>query len=222
MHNPAQSLDPWFPCLAPESADPHRISAGAIADELTRELEARRNGYPRRIQKGQLHRLDAERQIDLLHAIRDDFAWLAAFSVWHQSSEPVMPVSLTDKRVAAEAAIARWRWSEIVGELRREILMRRRYYPKWINAGTLDRVVARRQLERIEAAHFAYWRGGRYFLPDELHQLRDRIFGVGDTPEFAAYKAAAHAHFARFAPDSKRGDYLDQPSIGGEPQLAFA
>ncbi len=221
--NPALSIDPHFTCLAPESADPHRVTAAQISDELTRELEARRNGYPRRIQKGQLHRLDAERQIDLLHAIRDDFSWLAAFAVWHAGQEPVMPAALAEKRNAAEAAMLKYRWSDIVAELRREILLRRRYYPKWIAGGTLDRTTARRQLERIEAAHFTYWRDGRFFMPDELHQLRDRIFPAHrETPEFQAYRAAAHAHFARFDRAGKRGEYTDQPSVEGEPQLAFA
>lgn len=220
---PLIPLDPHFPCLSPDSADPCTISAARIAEELTRELEARRMAYPRRVEKGQMHQYDADRQIDLLHAVRDDFSWLELFAISKVGEGADPAPALTEKREAAEAAILKYRWSEIVAELRREILLRRRFYPRWIAAGTLDRASARRQMERIEAAHFAYWRNGRYFMPDDLHRLRDRIFPAHrNTPEFALYRQAAHAHFARFAALGRRGDYAAAPPADDEPRLAFA
>lgn len=220
--NPALTLDPRWPCLSPESADPHSVPLAAQEAELSRELDQRRHAYPRRVEKRMLSQYDADRRIDLLHAIHDDIAWLAQFARWSAGTEPRFSHDMTRHRDAAEAAIARFRWSELVAELRREIDMRRKYYPAWVRKGSLDAPRARLQLERIEAVHFLYWVHGRWFMPDELHSVRDRVWTV-DGPERALFRAAAHAHRARFAAASRRGDYVDiAPTAATEPELALA
>lgn len=222
--NPALSLDPAFPCLSAESADPHRIPLSQQIEEVARELHQRRNAYPRRVQGGNMTRYDAERQIDILHAIEDDLRRAEALMRWGATA-PVgssMPADLRRQCERADEQISRWRWSDLVNELRREIILRRRFYPAWAKKGTLDPVRARHQLERIEAVHCRYWVQMEHFMPDELWQHRATIAAT-DGPERAAFRWAIRQHRARFIDGTTRAEYAaPPPATAPEPELAFA
>lgn len=222
--NPALSLDPAFPCLSAESADPHSISLGQQIEEIARELHQRRNAYPRRVQQGLMTRYDAERQIDILHAIEDDLRFEAELAHWSKSAPvgAVMPPDMVQRRDKKSDILGRWRWSDLVNELRREIILRRRFYRAWIDKGSLDPVRARHQLERFEAVHCRYWVDMAHFMPDELWQHRAAI-AQHDGPERAAFRMAIRAHRARFTPGTTRAEYATAPAAtAAEPELVFA
>jgi hypothetical protein len=203
------AIDHNFPCLSPDSAPPQTIPNRLLLAELERELHQRRDSYPGRVDKGRMHRLDAERGIDLMRALVEDYKRSVALDLWYENKESpqgdALWLALVKQQAAADAALQPFRWSEIVAELQREIRKRRKYYPQWVAAGTLEPMRARHQMERIETVHFHWWRGMAHFMPDDLHHVQHKVRQPG--PERNAYYTACRAHRARFDPDSDRGDY---------------
>ena len=205
------TLAPDFPCLSPESADPDSVPLRAIVDELQRELHIRREKYPDRVRKGRMTAQEAEYQIDALAAIAADFAWAA--------DEGADPHDSATRFAKAQTMLAPFAWSQLVSVLRREIAMRRRYYPEWIRAGTLDADAARHRIERFEVAHLHYWRWMRNFWPPEMNDRR--AAGVADPADWAAHRL----HRTRFPDHDRRGEYHVTPSTQPaepEPELLLA
>lgn len=53
--------------------------------------------------------------------------------------------------VDRDEALRRFTVRELIGEVRREIRMRRSVYPKWVRSGRMEQVEADRQIELMEA-----------------------------------------------------------------------
>lgn len=209
------TLQPDFPCLSPDSADPDSIPLRLQVEELAHELHQRREYYPKRVAKGRMRPEEAEFQIDCMAAIHAD---LEALNLYGHEDD----AANVERRDRADAMILGFSWQQMVACLRREIGMRRKYYPDWIRGGALDPIVARHRLERIEAVHFSYWYHMRHYMPAELEHLRGR--GLTG-PDRSIFMTAARAHRARFTPEARRGEYTQTPStppIEAEPVLAFA
>jgi hypothetical protein len=216
------ALDPRFPCLSPDSAEPDAIPLRHQIEEIARELEQRRAAYPRWVDKGQLAQYDADRQVDMLRCILADLRWNEAIRIWAGQETAEAWAEVERRRARALEELTRFPWSQLVGELQREILMRRRAYPKWIRGGTLDPDQARHRLERFEAVHFNWWRWGNHFMPDGLTQA-----AIGQPGEARdRFTLECRAHRALFDPDGRRGEYASagasQPPAQPEPELAFA
>ncbi|MCW2391968.1 hypothetical protein [Sphingobium sp. B11D3A] len=159
------SFDLFFRCMSDESADPLTVPKAAIVEELARELHMRRQHYPDRIAKGKMSREDANREISIIAAIHAD---LAVDLLLTPGSED----AAAKARREADERLAPFSWRELVSCLRREIAIRRKFYPRMLSTGDRSPADLRAQLERLEAAHFLYWALGRGFWPEELTHFR--------------------------------------------------
>jgi hypothetical protein len=204
------AIDHNFPCLSPDSADSQSIPNRLALAELERELHHRRNSYPARVDKGRMHAHDAEQGINIMRGLVEDAKAFEACDAWYAAQETpegeALWAALMRQQAAADEALAPFRWSEVVIALQQEIRLRRRYYPQWIEAKTLDPFRARHQLERIEKVHFHWWVGMHRFMPDHLHLIQDKIRKPG--PERLQFQMAFREHRARFDFSSNRGAYL--------------
>ena len=113
-------------------------------------------------------------------------------------------------RSKADERLARFTWAEIVAELRREITLRRRYYPQAIADGERPAIALRHQLERFEAAHFFYWVQARRWWPEELDHKRYRPADLTEA-ERQTFRESYARHRERFVPieDAPRGAYAE-------------
>lgn len=215
------SIDYLFPCLSPESADPQTIPTRLLRDELERELHQRRNSYPARVDKGRMHRHDAERGIDMMRALVEHYRRIETMDAWYEGQDTPQGDTLWQAHLKqdaiAEAALQPFRWSEVVIALQREILLRRKYYPQWIAGGTLEPLRARHQLERIETVHFHWWVGMSHFMPDHLHHKQEAMRKPG--PEREEFTRCMREHRARFDYSTNRGTYVAAPEQQQEMAL---
>lgn len=219
------TLDPAFLCLSPASADPATISVRLRIEEVARELEQRRKGYPARMERGLLSTTDAERGLNAFAAILADLRAEEATNTWHAASagtaqEADAWAALQLAKANAAPLLAAFTWSQLVSALRREIAIRRKYYPQWVKAGTMNDSDARHRIERIEAVHFDWWRWGRHFMPDEISPAGIASPGAAR----AAFQSAHRAHRARFDDTSPRGEYAQGTPASlptPEPELLF-
>lgn len=191
--------DPYFPCISPESAKPSSLAPQAMLDEVDRELQQRRATYPGRVDKGIMAREDAERGIDLMHALAEDLrADVILDTMFDGLAEGVSPshdawAPLQRQQAIVAPLVAALAWSDVITQLQQEIAQRRHYYPIWVAKKTLDPTAARRQLERIEAVHYRWWVLGHHFRAD----ITDR----------ETWASAWRDHATRFDPSSDRGAY---------------
>lgn len=203
------ALDPHFPCVSSGSTAPEQLPRAALVDELRRELRHRHIAYEKRVAKGRMSQMDADDEIECMAAMLADF-----------ECDLLEPFSQAQREAAARAApmLQPFGWHGAVACLRREILLRRRYYPEWIRKGTLPAIDARHQLERLEAVHVHYWLYGRHFWSAPLGPWQPTCWTAPAwTPaQHAAWRDALHTHRARFVadPDNHRGHYRDAP--GGD------
>lgn len=189
------TLQPDFPCLSPESADPADVPHSARREEIARELHRRRPYYTKQIDRHRMTQADADREIDCMKAILADL----------------------DGDMQAGNAFP---WEAKIHCLRREIGMRRKFYPEWIAKGTVDKAQAKIQLERMEAVHFAYWRHMDHWRPEGATRMPPLF-----TPPGREALDQLRRHMLRFDPHGHRGEYaagtsasLSQP----EPELMLA
>ncbi|MCW2396195.1 MULTISPECIES: hypothetical protein [unclassified Sphingobium] len=181
-------------------------------EELARELHMRRQHYPDRIASGKMTREDANREISIMAAIHAD---LAADLLLTPGNED----AAAKARREADERLAPFSWRELVSCLRREIAMRRKFYPRMLATGDRSPADLRAQLERLEAAHFYYWALGRAWWPDELKQHRQEHTGMTDR-DHQAFREAYAKHRAHFIPltVAPRGAY----ATVAEPEGAAA
>lgn len=110
---------------------------GDMAKEAEAELAARIRLYPGMIQKGRLARVDADRELRVMGAIADD---------------------LTGKLARAGAPPrGTATWAERIHCLRREILIRRADYPRYVERGIVDQATADRRIRLLESIHDMTW-----------------------------------------------------------------
>lgn len=200
-------LDPLFPLLSADSAAPRTIPLCLIVEELARELHLRRDSYPRRVTAGKMTAAQAEWRIDVLAAIHADLNVDQGLQ-----AAPIGSAPWRELRAAADTRIQRFTWADIITELRREITMRRRYYPQLIADGKRPAIMLRHQLERIEAAHFIYWLQARHWWPVELEHKRYRGADLTEG-ERQIYREAYQRHRDQFLPidEAPRGEYAPEP-----------
>lgn len=189
------TLAPDFPCISALSADPADVPHSARRAEIERELHRRRPYYTKRVDLRRMTQTEADHEIDCMKAILADL----------------------DGDMSAGAAFS---WEAKIHCLRREIAMRRKFYPEWIVKGSVDKAQAKLQLERIEAVHFAYWRHMDHWRPDGATRMPPLFSEAG---QYALDQV--RRHMDRFDPHGRRGEYaagtsasLPQP----EPEFALA
>lgn len=193
----------FAPIMSPKSSDPGAIPLRAIVEELARELQLRRDSYPRRVTAGKMTAAQAERRIELLAAIHADLHADMHFVIKGEGEQ-----YWRDLRTKAQEHLRRVTWIEIVAELQREITLRRRYYPQIEAEGERPAIILRTQLERLEAAHFLYWVRARCYWPAELNHKAFR--GADLTwPERQTFRDAYERHRDLFLPieEAPRGAY---------------
>ncbi|MCW2410849.1 MULTISPECIES: hypothetical protein [unclassified Sphingobium] len=186
------SFDLFFRCMSDESADPLTVPKAAIVEELARELHMRRHHYPDRIASGKMTREGANREISIMAAIHAD---LAADLLLTPGTED----AAAKARREADERLASFGWGELVSCLRREIAMRRKFYPRMLATGDRSPADLRAQLERLEAAHFYYWALGRAWWPDGLEQHRQDPTSMTDR-DHQTFREAYAKHRAHFVP----------------------
>jgi hypothetical protein len=145
------------------------ITLGAIAAELGRELEQRRGFYPGRVTKGNMLQEEADRELALAAAWREDCARIAA--AWGAGAAPL-------------PAAHPFTWRDRREGLQRELELRERFYPGWIAGGRLLAGQAAHRTACLQALLAIYedgwdWRGSDGLTPrssaiaaEEYRQLR--------------------------------------------------
>lgn len=205
------AIDWAFPCMSPDSADPGTVTPRQQVEEIERELDQRRRFFPDRVARGQLRAEEAEHRIDVLALVLPERRWHEARARWSATGgKPDSPILTEMERFGKEYWARREtdaiRWVDVIAELQREILMRRRYYPLWIDKGSLDPAAARQRLERIEAVFHWWWTDWFVFMPPDLtHAAFHADIRAGRARRAAAWRD----HLARFTPDGRRGEYAD-------------
>lgn len=121
--------------------------------ELVDELQRRRATYPGLVLKGRLAAALADRELR---------AWAAiARSVG---------AALGDDAAAVPAT-----WAEMVHSLRREIALRRKMYPLWVDQGRVDAHEAARRLDLVETWHDLLWHECGGTAGEAARRERDRL-----------------------------------------------
>jgi len=173
--------------------------------EIDRELAYRNRAYPDRVVGGRMTQADAEYQRAIFAAIGADVDRMA-----HVGPD-------------AKPTVHRYSWNERRQALSREIDMRERFYPEWVENGRLTQPVADRQLACIRAILWRYdcgfdWRPSNRTLDITAQQMLD---GVKRNPaqddtwaEMDAIWRHPGGYFYRRWPD------LDAP-IAAEAELAL-
>jgi hypothetical protein len=155
------------------------ITLDQVAAELQREAQQRRDFYPGRVAKGNMLQAEADRQLALAAAWREDLERIRA--CWSTpGASPAAPAhgfSWRDRRAA----------------LLREIGLREKHYPEWIAGGRLLERDAVHQLACLSALLAVYedgwdWRGSDGSTP--FHSA------VADQ-EFTALRADVDARHGR-------------------------
>ena len=118
---------------APTGAAPDDAFWPALRRELGEEMERRRASYPKLVSKGRMNRDTADREL----------------RVWRAIAASVAAIPAT--------GVAPATWSEMVHALRREIALRRKFYPQWILDRAIDADDAERKLSLVEAWHDYLW-----------------------------------------------------------------
>lgn len=125
----------------------------ALRAELAAELDRRRGAYPALVSKGRMERPAAERELRVWRAIAQS-------------------VGAVEGRCDAS-------WADMVHSLRREIALRRKFYPAQIADRRLSADEAAHRLNLIETWHDLLWHDaggadGQGARADRLHQLEQR------------------------------------------------
>lgn len=152
----ARPLTYDFPLMSPMSSTaPHAIPIDEQLLELEIEEDYRARAYPGQVKRGTMSEEEAVRHMAIWKQIRLDVAPppadLPPKAIERYWNEWV------DRRAASPI-----RWADKVREIRRELAMRRNFYPKQIQRGGDSAELAQR-MERLEAVHFAYWIELQYF-----------------------------------------------------------
>ncbi|MCJ8158820.1 hypothetical protein [Sphingomonas sp. LaA6.9] len=139
---------------------PWSIEMAEIQRAVDEELANRRAAYPGFVRRRSMSQEEADRHLQLLEACAEDLRGN------HRFDGPS--------------------WHEKVAELRREIMLRRRLYPKRIADRRLAEDLARRQIEGLEAAHWQFWinlvgwtrLGAGETLSERLQPVREQALQV--------------------------------------------
>lgn len=136
------------------------VSAAALEEELAREIEARRAAYPRLVGEGKLLQADADRELALARAwLEDARRWIAAFGL------PETPLAAHGRS-----------WVDRRQGLDRELGLRRRLYPRWIEQGRLTAEQAAHRIACVETLLALYDDGFDFVGPGEdPHAARARF-----------------------------------------------
>ncbi len=122
--------------MTPHLAFP-AVTFEALEAELGRELEQRRRFYPGRVEKGRMLQEDAEWELAIALAWREDVARIRACWLERPGSPPTRPAHGLS-------------WNDRRRGLLRELDMRGRFYPGWIDSGRLLERDAAHQLACLE------------------------------------------------------------------------
>jgi|TARA_Y100000815_G_C13345012_1_gene501683 hypothetical protein len=120
------ALHPLFPA----------VTQAQVAAELLREEEQRRRFYPRRVEALEMTAADAEHQ-------------LAAAAAWREDCD-----RFTGRPLAPARHGLAWRVRRIA--LAREIALRRRHYPRWVEELKLTPATAEHRIACLEALASVY------------------------------------------------------------------
>ncbi len=138
-----EAPDPGFAFWSADSI--HSIGLAECAAELRREASLRVDRYPALVARGRLSEMDAQAEIAIMGAMAAELSWAAMGS---HGNSPINSYS----------------WQQKIHCLRREINIRRGYYPKAVTARRMTIEGARLHLSAIEAAHKWYWHDGLNFM----------------------------------------------------------
>lgn len=199
------ACDTSFPLTCDLSNDfwdnPDRHDAAKLVPivraEMAEELDKRVRLYPSQVKRGGLDPIIADRRCAVLRAIDADFAWRERWSAsWTRGS-------------IEQAPSDSWHWVDKVQELRREIDLRRRFYPQWTDPtkAMLTPAQAAHKLGVMEWVYQEYWLGLWRYFPT-----------MGSTyPTRAELDEVANIQRAR----ALSHDNLDQTSQTNQEQLAL-
>lgn len=148
----ARAPDPGYRFWSDHSR--RTVTLDEMLEELRRELAYRRDHYPALIAKGRLTELDCSAEIAMVEALVDEFAWAVAIAGDGRT------------RPFPERRFTYW---EKIACLRREIEIRRNYYPRLLASRRMRPEAAQRHLSAIEAAHAWYWYRGLQFIEGERY-----------------------------------------------------
>lgn len=119
------------------------ITQPEIAQELARELAARRATYPAMVERMRMTSAAAEREISMAQAWQED---CARYAPWFTGGAPISPQRLTRN----------FTWADRRRAIADELARRARLYPRWIAGGDLDQAEADQRNQRLAAMAHLY------------------------------------------------------------------
>lgn len=127
------------------------VSIADIVTELQREADARRRTYPDMVRKGNMTNAEAEDGFAIIAAMLSDCGRMAP--AWRPREQDHT-----------------WSWDQRRVALQRELALRERLYPRWIEEGRLAQDNATRQARRLRALLWIYedgfdWRPSNGLAP---------------------------------------------------------
>ena len=133
------------------------ITWASLAAEIDREITARLNTYPGRVERGRMTQAEMDWQLQLARAWRED---VDRFAAAHRPLSEGRPMTCP-VQVANRHGIA---WRPRRGALLRELEQRRKHYPGWIAEGRLTQAAADGRVAALECLLTLYeW--GYDFIP---------------------------------------------------------
>lgn len=155
----------------------HRFPAitwRVLAAEMDREISARLNTYPAQVERGRMTQAEADWQLQLARAWREDV------ERFEHRCYPLMegrPAALMSEIPAAHGIA----WRPRRAALLRELEQRQRFYPEWVEKGRLTQAGADSRIQGTECLLALYefgldWQPANGTLPawDELHPTREQ------------------------------------------------
>lgn len=141
------------------------VTYAHLATELARELAYRRKTYTDRVNGGRMTQAEADYQLAIFTAIGADIDRMQ-----HIGPAPLPPPTHG------------YGWAERRKALQRELDLRDRYYPQWINSGRITREAATRQRTAMAAILWRYDAGFDWQPQSEARRTEERreIWGYPD------------------------------------------
>jgi hypothetical protein len=183
----------------------HPVTIDQVAAELLREEDQRRSFYPGRVEALRMTQAEADHQMALIAAWREDLARIAALRARAAADYATFLMTGSWPAIPSTPPAHGLDWRTRRSGLARELRMRDRVYPDWIAGGRMTRDQADHRIACLSALAETYDDGWDWTAsnggPPGL-----AILATDDTTRAAALEWESHMAeiMARRAPDRQK------------------
>jgi hypothetical protein len=138
---------------APFNIWPHHAYEGVswidLQQEIRREIQRRRETFPRLVQKGQLSKQEAEYETEIFKALLEDLGRFEQAAKPVDEGKPCLnPLKLHK--------LHSFTWHQRRAAITRELDYRAKVYPNWISKGQITQADATRNVQRLTCLRAIY------------------------------------------------------------------